>query len=113
MNTHYISPYGWILMFKVSKNASFQNESFCIKHLFDWRSISGLRRRPPFRGCSWKLGITRVGISYRIEVFEVSNDASFQKKYLFIKQFFDWMSTNGLGGRSEAKNLTSSFMDGF
>ena len=24
--------YGWILMFKVSKNASFQNESFCMKH---------------------------------------------------------------------------------
>ena len=53
------------------------------------------------------------GISNQIKVFKVSNDASFQKKYLFIKQFFDWMSTNGLGGRSEAKNLTSSFMDGF
>ena len=33
-------------MFEVSKNASFQNESFCIKHFFDWRSISGLKRRP-------------------------------------------------------------------
>ena len=89
--------YGWILIFKVSKNASFQNESFCIKHFFDWRSISGLRRRPPFRGCSWNLGIN-LGISNRIKVFKVSNDASFQKKYLFIKQFFDWMSTNGLRG---------------
>ena len=29
-----------------------------------------------------------LGISYRIKVL----------KYLFIKQFFDWMSTNGLRG---------------
>ena len=92
--------YGWILMFEVSKNASFQNESFCIKHFFDWKSISGLKRRPPI----WSPieGQKPNFVIYGwILMFEVSKNASFKNESFCIKHFFDWRSISGLKRRSE------------